>query len=234
MRLLGATIALIAMLAPARAQITTQQSSGSNYSFYYPVNPPYAGACLIGAPPGMPLQWGSCTPTLNNQAKTLFPATDAYGRQNVSAMLTNGQYYANVVAAGSYPAASSPALQVIPSPMPSLQCPYVVGISQTADTQVVTNPGGAHIHVCTFAIINAGAQTASLVEGTGSTCATGTSNLYGQYNSGSGTASFAANGGTNIVSSTVTLPMQKAGDNLCVVQSASNNVSGTITYGIYP
>lgn len=113
---------------------------------------------------------------------------------------------------------------------PSLQCPYVANISVTAATQLVTNTGGQAIHVCAFAVVLAGAESVSLVEGTGSTCATGTKGLYGGT---SASIAFAANGGSNLLSDRIILPMQVRGDNLCLLKSAANNASGTLVYGLY-
>jgi hypothetical protein len=119
---------------------------------------------------------------------------------------------------------------VHPSTAPALQCPFVANISSTAAVQLVTNPGGKFIHVCSFSVIIAGAESISLVEGTGSTCATGTTGLYGGT---SASAALAANGGLAMTSDRITIPMQKAGDNVCLLKSAANNASGILTYGIY-
>jgi hypothetical protein len=70
----------------------------------------------------------------------------------------------------------------------------------------------------------------SLVEGTGSTCGTGTAALYGGT---AASAAFAANGGSNLISDRIVIPMQKDGDDLCALQSGAGNVSGILTYGIY-
>lgn len=117
-----------------------------------------------------------------------------------------------------------------PSVAPALQCPYVKPINVTAATELVTNAGGQRIHVCAFSVVLAGAESVSLVEGTGTLCGTGTTGLYGGT---SASAAFAANGGVAMTSDRITLPMQVAGDNLCLLKSAANNVSGTLVYGLY-
>lgn len=117
-----------------------------------------------------------------------------------------------------------------PSIAPALQCPFVKNISITASTQLVTNAGGQRIHVCAFSVVLAATESVSLVEGTGSTCATGTTGLYGGT---SASAVFASNGGVAMISDRITIPMQVAGDNLCLLKSAANNVSGTLVYGLY-
>jgi hypothetical protein len=86
------------------------------------------------------------------------------------------------------------------------------------------------LHICGFQVVSAGAQNVSLVEGTGSTCATAGKGLYGGTTA---SAAFAANGGGGVFSDRIIVPMQVPGDNLCVLQSAANNVSGILVYGIY-
>jgi hypothetical protein len=124
------------------------------------------------------------------------------------------------------------ALAVTISPNPALQCPSTAPINQTANTTVITNPGGKHVHVCSALIINGStAQGVSLAEGTGTACATGT--IFWDGGSG-GTAALSPNGGFAISGNWINYPMQKAGDNVCLIQSGSTNVSGHLTYGVYP
>lgn len=97
---------------------------------------------------------------------------------------------------------------------------------------MITNSGENAIHICSVFVVNAGAQSDTLAEGTGSNCGTGTTYVIG---GSGGTASFAANGGFLWgPSSTVTIPMQKRGDNWCLVLSSTSNASGLITYGVFP
>jgi hypothetical protein len=135
-----------------------------------------------------------------------------------------------ILPANGQPSADKQAQVVVESVNPSLQCPYVVAISQTANTRLVANPGGKAIHICGFSIVNAAAQSVSLVEGTGSTCGTGTRGLYGGT---SASASFAANSGVGMMTDRIIIPMQNLGDDICLLQSAANNASGILTYGIY-
>ena len=44
---------------------------------------------------------------------------------------------------------------------------------------------------------------------------------------------FGSNGGVWGVSDRITIPMQVPGDDLCVEQSSSGNVSGLLTYGVF-
>ena len=43
----------------------------------------------------------------------------------------------------------------------------------------------------------------------------------------------AVSGGWAVSGNWINYPMQKAGDNVCLVQSGSTNVSGHLTYGIF-
>ena len=121
-------------------------------------------------------------------------------------------------------------LVVQPSIAPALQCPFVASISTTSSVVLVANSGGKLIHVCSFSIVAAGAESVSLVEGTGSVCATGIKGIYGGT---SASTAVAANGGVVLASDRIILPMQIRGDDLCILKSASNNVSGVLTYGLY-
>lgn len=178
------------------------------------------------------------TPVQINQAQnltqyngTLLPGpTDGNGSLRTASVIYDGQHYADVISGNQAPGPQNGALVVVPSPRLSLQCPFTVGINQTASTQVVTNAGGKSLHICGFGFISASAQNVSLVEGTGATCATGTAGLVGGT---SASVAAAANGGMWNMTDRITIPMQKAGDNLCVLQSAAGNVSGTLTYGVF-
>ena len=154
---------------------------------------------------------------------------DPFGRVKGVSVLTDGQHTA-ALRGPEGPQISDYGVVVSPSIAPALQCPFVKNISVTAATQLVTNAGGQSLHICSFAVVLAGAESISLVEGTGSTCGTATVGLYGNT---SASVAFAANGGSNLVSDRIILPMQVRGDNLCLLKSAANNVSGTLVYGIY-
>jgi len=114
---------------------------------------------------------------------------------------------------------------------PSLQCPFVAAVNQTASAQVVAGLPGKRLHVCSVKLISASQQGVSLAEGTGAACGTGTTYLDG---GSGGTNQYAANGGEADISDRIVIPMQNPGDSLCVIQSGSGNVSGRIVYGVYP
>lgn len=104
-------------------------------------------------------------------------------------------------------------------------CTGVIPINQTASTDLKTFTGKGYI--CSVLLITATSQSVSLVEGTGSTCGTGTAALIGGTS-----ASLAVNGnaGFSAISGTPWLVTQTTADHLCLLQSTSSNISGTITY----
>jgi hypothetical protein len=121
---------------------------------------------------------------------------------------------------------------VVESPTPAEACPSTLGVSQAAAAGTLITPtsGNYYIHICSVILVSASAETFSLVEGTGTNCATGTGNLIGQYNAGAGTVSVAANGGFSAISHRPWMRTQTRGDNVCLVASGTTNISGTITY----
>jgi hypothetical protein len=156
---------------------------------------------------------------------------DAIGRASV--VLVDPSGVTASIAAGRMQATPEESAQIVTqSPNPSLQCPFVSAVSTTASTTQITGIAGKRLHLCTVFLMVAGAENLGVIEGTGTTCGTGTTNLIGQGSSGS--AAQAANGGFVLVSDRITVPMQVTGDSICVVKNASNNVSGAITYGIFP
>lgn len=116
------------------------------------------------------------------------------------------------------------------SPNPSLQCPFTAPVNQTASATVIANPGGKLIHVCGIVLIDATQQGVTVAEGTGTNCGTGTA--YWDGGSG-GTMQFSANGGYSVTNFRIIYPMQAVGDNVCVIQASTGNVSGHINYGVF-
>jgi hypothetical protein len=166
------------------------------------------------------------SPPLAVRPNAIFP--EAIGRPAV--MVTDGRLTASLTQPNSSPSSGQSAIVVTQSPNPALQCPYTAAISQTASATNITNQGNKYIHVCSLLAISTTQQGVSLAEGTGTACATGQTMLIG---AAGGTAQVAANGGFVLSGDRVQIPMQKAGDNLCVLQSSTGNISGYITYGVY-
>jgi hypothetical protein len=141
--------------------------------------------------------------------------------------VNDGTNSAKVQAASANAAQADKALVVAPSPNPSTVCTAVKPISQTASTDLVTSTN--KLHICGYKLISATAQNLSLVEGTGSTCGTGTAALDGATTAANGSA-VAANGGWGLVSERPFMVTQTTADHLCLLQSGSGLVAGFISY----
>jgi hypothetical protein len=107
-----------------------------------------------------------------------------------------------------------------------------VSINQTANTQLVTGTASERIYICSLHFTTATAQNIALVDGTGTTCGTGTSGVEGFGGSTAATGwNLAANSG-------VVLPVgvnawgrtTTNADNVCLFQSGSGQVSGGLSY----
>lgn len=104
-------------------------------------------------------------------------------------------------------------------------CTSIIPINQTASTDLKTSV--AKLHICSILIVSATAQNVSLVEGTGTTCATGISALLGGTTA---SMALAANGGFSQTTWRPFLVTKTTADHLCLLQSGAGNVSGEITY----
>ena len=108
-------------------------------------------------------------------------------------------------------------------------CPHTIHISQATHTQLVTAGPDQRIFICGLIVVSAGPQSISLVEGTGTTCDTDTQGLIGSH---SASMSLAPNAGFAGVASSPWLNTRVASDHLCLFQSGTANVSGTLTYEV--
>lgn len=106
-------------------------------------------------------------------------------------------------------------------------CNKTIPISQTTSTDLHTfiNTG----YLCTIEYVVDAAEKVALVEGTGTVCATNIAAIKGGTTSATG-ESFAANGGISQPSAFTQYIMTTAGDHLCLLQSTSDAVRGSITY----
>lgn len=105
-------------------------------------------------------------------------------------------------------------------------------ISQTGNTQLVAGTSSKKIYVCSIHVVAAAATNVAVVEGTGSVCATGTAGVSGFGGATAATGwNFAANGGIALGNGDSSLGAEgSSGDNLCVFNSGSGQVSGGISY----
>ena len=103
-------------------------------------------------------------------------------------------------------------------------------LSQIASAQIITGAASKQTYICSIVIFSATAQSVNLVEGTGTTCATGIAGLTGGTTASTG-MSLAANGslsrGTGAGLTTFTAA---AASNVCLLQSGTGQVSGVIIY----
>jgi len=121
---------------------------------------------------------------------------------------------------------------IVADPCESLAKSYVK-ISVTANTQLITGTSGKQTYFCSMNVGAAAPVNVAIVEGTGSTCGTGT---LGTVSGGATAATgwnFAANGGLTYgdgraaVGATAT---GGGGANVCIFVSAAVQVSGNIGY----
>lgn len=106
-------------------------------------------------------------------------------------------------------------------------CNKTIAVSQTTSTDLHTmvNTG----YICSVILVTADAEVLDLIEGTGSTCGTGSAAIIGSTTNANG-MSFAANGGVSAPSPYTQFIMVAAADHLCLTQSGSGRVAGVITY----
>jgi len=167
-----------------------------------------SGQVAIQAPPSLPLPSGAATAA--NQT------------------VNDGTNTAKVEAASTRPAAADKALVVTLSPNPPTYCPNSLPVNITASTDLhsFTNTG----FICSIVLVVAGQEQVSIIEGTGTVCATGTAVLWGASTADSTHGMpLAANGGMG-PSFNPPLPMKTSADHLCILKSGSNLLSGAIWY----
>jgi D-arabinose 5-phosphate isomerase GutQ len=100
-------------------------------------------------------------------------------------------------------------------------------INLTASGQLITGASGKLTYICSMNMISATAQNIALVEGTGSTCGTGTAGMAGGTTAATGwnfgvNSGFVNGGGGFWVFKTAT-----PGDNVCLLLSGSGQTSGS-------
>jgi hypothetical protein len=105
-------------------------------------------------------------------------------------------------------------------------------ISQTANTQLVAGTASKKIYVCSIHVVAAAATNVAVVEGTGTVCGTSSAGVSGFGGATAATGwNFAANGGIALGNGDSSLGAEgTSGDNLCIFNSGSGQVSGGISY----
>jgi len=109
---------------------------------------------------------------------------------------------------------------------------FYASINQTGNTQLVAGTVSKKIYVCSIHVVAAAATNIAVVEGTGSVCATGTAGVTGFGGATAATGwNFAGNGGIALGNGDSSLGAEgTSGDNLCIFNSGSGQVSGGISY----
>jgi hypothetical protein len=112
------------------------------------------------------------------------------------------------------------------------QAKSFASISQTGNTQLVAGSVSKKIYVCSIHVVAAAATNVAVVEGTGSVCGTGTSGVSGFGGATAATGwNFSANGGIALGNGDSSVGAEaNSGDNLCVFNSGSGQISGGISY----
>lgn len=175
-------------------------------------------------------------------------STAATGVQKVGVVGNAGATLDGTVAAGTAPTNGVAALGVYNSTLPAptngqsvalqvdangglrkslTSCPNTINIAQTATTDVHTFTHFGYI--CTIMLVSATAQSIGIREGTGTTCATSPTSLIGD-SSGTAEVALAANGGFSLPMGAAPMRLAASADHLCVEQSSTGEVAGTITY----
>ena len=105
-------------------------------------------------------------------------------------------------------------------------------ISQTANAQLVAGTSGKKVYVCSIHVVVAAATNVAVVEGTGTVCGVGAAGVGGFGGATAATGwNFAANGGIVLGNGDAAVGAEvTSGDNLCVFNSGSGQVSGGISY----
>jgi hypothetical protein len=103
-------------------------------------------------------------------------------------------------------------------------------ISQTAGAQIITGVSAKQTYICNAFLNSATAQNINIVEGTGTTCATGTVGLLGGTTASTGPNLAASQGFILPASAVPWMKTATAADNVCILQSGTGQVSGVIVY----
>lgn len=102
-------------------------------------------------------------------------------------------------------------------------------ISLTANTKLLSGTSGT-IKVCSIFLLSTSAETFSMVEGTGATCATGIKAVIGSTTAANG-PSLAANGGFTLGNGLGSVAMQNVpGNDLCILISGATLIAGNLMY----
>ncbi len=110
----------------------------------------------------------------------------------------------------------------------------ILPISLTTNTEILNGTASNKTYICSIDLVAGAATNVALVEGTGTVCATNIVALTGGTTAATGW-NFAANGGIAKGSGAGTIFKTTVNDNnVCILVSAANQVSGSIAYVTAP
>lgn len=111
-----------------------------------------------------------------------------------------------------------------------IACDHWTPFSLTASGQIITGVASKQTYICSINLVTATAQNIALVEGTGSTCATGIAGMAGGTTAATGW-NFAANGGLTHGSGLgAVLRSATLADNVCLLLSSTGQTSGAVSW----
>lgn len=106
-------------------------------------------------------------------------------------------------------------------------------ISLTTNTQLITGTASKKTYICAINLVAGAATNVALVEGTGTVCATSIAGMAGGSTAATGW-NFGANGGLTLGSgASAVIATATNANNVCMLVSAANQISGTIAYVQY-
>lgn len=175
-------------------------------------------------------QSGTWTVQPGNTANTTAWKVDGSAvTQPVSGTVTDNQGTANTAANGWPVKPTDGTNSALIDPCQSVAKNYKP-ISLTANTQIITGTAAKQTYFCHIDLLAGAADNVAIIEGTGTTCATGPAGIFGGATAATGW-NFAANGGIvagdgqSAVGATAT-----AADNVCVFVSGAAQLSGMIVW----
>src|SRR6266568_2127219 len=143
--------------------------------------------------------------------------------------LTDGTNPSVFTASAGSALTTNAALVVAVSPNPTAVCNSRIAINQTASADILTSTN--KIYICSIDLVIAGAEQVSIIEGTGTVCATGTAALWGGTTADATHGMpFGVNGGFSKTAERPFAQTLTAGDHLCLLKSGSTLLAGAIWY----
>jgi hypothetical protein len=203
---------------------------------------PLAGSSFAGIPSGAPMGAAENTSPAIRLAANLRPGLVREGRFHPSLRLRASQspitYHPSTSVEALPQFATGLGVRIYDGTNTMLvdpckgQAKQYTSINQTANTQLVAGTASKKIYVCSIHVVVAAAANVALVEGTGSVCGTSTAGVSGFGGATAATGwNFAANGGIAFGNGDSSLGAEgTSGDNLCLFNSGSGQVSGGVSY----